>query len=746
MNGIVYITKASQPARNGRRSQADLSAVFFLAMLSVLGVAMLAFAGSYQKDGLEDSFKASHGISTNIVAPEALAGWWQMNETNGLSTVDRSANALPLVMNAVDGSSVPPSVGAEGGPVWRPGLYDNAAQLGGTYFFAAQVAGAPGQAAYGLGGDFTFSAWVKTEPATDWQVIARWKDTANGSWEIGTGTDGKLRVRFDTAAGSNQVVQSAGPAVESVKDSGWHQVALVYIAATGEARAYRDGRLEAARVIAGSLGTAVSEFRIGDKGYGVSWKGLIDEVRLYKKALTPMEVASLPATYSDLGDEDGLNTLQEMLMGTDPADKDSDHDGIPDGAEVALGLNATNAADASLLGNSGLTRLQEYRFGLDAASATTGGAVAPAHLVGYWPFELNGTNASLQLAYPNYVFDHSASVLPGRLVGVPATDRSVAFGPGKTGSALVLSGNGASVEVKPSSAAVLGDYTVAAWVRTSNTASSNSIFQWQDASGFGFELGVNNLGAARARIDTSAATQGQVNQVVQNWSSNAKLIGDNQWHHVALTFVASSRTAFLYVDGSLEASRQIAGTHGTSAQSIRIGSGWNASWAGSLDEVRMWDTVLTPEQIGALYAPSVAGTGTGTGTTGSTETTGGTSSTGTTGTTTPSTNSSPSVATTSTPAEAPVGDRLAAIVKHRPQINGRLDGSVQQLLPEDVTLNSGATVTGDLLIPGVPQLTQNGSTNQITFSGIKTGTGTATPTNHRLTLNSGSALRYLATR
>ncbi|MEZ0297881.1 MAG: hypothetical protein ACAI35_15650, partial [Candidatus Methylacidiphilales bacterium] len=119
MNGIVYISTVSHPARNGRRSQADLSAVFFLAMLSVLGVAMLAFAGSYQKDGLEDSFKASHLISTNIVAPEALTGWWQLNETNGLSTADRSANAVPLMLSAVDGSSVPPSVGAEGGPVWR---------------------------------------------------------------------------------------------------------------------------------------------------------------------------------------------------------------------------------------------------------------------------------------------------------------------------------------------------------------------------------------------------------------------------------------------------------------------------------------------------------------------------------------------------------------------------------------------------------------------------------------------------
>ncbi|MEZ0297369.1 MAG: LamG-like jellyroll fold domain-containing protein, partial [Candidatus Methylacidiphilales bacterium] len=719
--------------------------VFLLALLSVASVFGIALAGSYEKDGLDDAWKASRSMATNVVAPEALIGWWQLNETNGLSAADRSASALPLTLTAPDGALVPPGASAEGGTVWRPGLLDNGAALQGAYYFVAQVPGVYGlEAAAG----FTFSAWVKTEAvaasSNDFQVIARWRDASGYGWELDTAANGQLRARFDAAGGANQVVQAA--VVEGlVKDGAWHQAAVSYLPSTGEAKIYLDGKLEGTKLIVGSFGPAAAEFRIGDKGFGSAWKGSVDEVRLYKKVLSATEVASLPVTYSDL-DGDGRNTLQEMLAGSNPGLRDSDNDGIPDGAEAVLGLNATNAADASLVSASGLTRLQEYRLGMDAANGSAGGAVAPTRLTGYWPFELNSTNVSAVIGNPNYVLDHSASGLPGALRGVPSANRAQVFGPGKVGSALVLDGNGQYVEVNPSSTAVLSDYTVSAWVKTSDTAGSNAIFQWMDANGLGFELGVTNMGAARARIDTSAATQGQVNQVVQNWSGSAKLIGDGQWHFVALTYVSGSRTAFLYVDGVLESTRQIAGTHGVTAQSIKIGSGWNASWKGSLDEVRLWDVVLTSDQIAALHQPSLAGSGTGTSGGGTTAPSTTTTPATTAGGSIPASSGSTNAAPNAVPAEAPVGDRLAAVIKHRPQINGKLDGSVQQLLAEDVTLNSGAIITGDLLVPGVPQLTQNGSASQMSFGGIKTGTGAATPTNHRLTLNSNSTLRYLATR
>ncbi len=84
-----------------------------------------------------------------------------------------------------------------------------------------------------------------------------------------------------------------------------------------------------------------------------------------------------------------------------------------------------------------------------------------------------------------------------------------------------------------------------------------------------------------------------------------------------------------------------------------------------------------------------------------------------------------------------------AVVSEGFTLDGRIEGSVQQRLAQNTILNSGAVITGDLLVPGVPQLTQNGAGN---FGGTVTGTGSATPTTHRITLNSSTTLRKLKNR
>jgi hypothetical protein len=52
-----------------------------------------------------------------------------------------------------------------------------------------------------------------------------------------------------------------------------------------------------------------------------------------------------------------------------------------------------------------------------------------------------------------------------------------------------------------------------------------------------------------------------------------------------------------------------------------------------------------------------------------------------------------------------------ATVRHAPQINGRVEGSVRQFLPESPNLNGGAVITDDLLVPGTPTVRQNGHPN-----------------------------------
>ncbi|MFT3782088.1 MAG: rhamnogalacturonan lyase B N-terminal domain-containing protein [Nibricoccus sp.] len=86
---------------------------------------------------------------------------------------------------------------------------------------------------------------------------------------------------------------------------------------------------------------------------------------------------------------------------------------------------------------------------------------------------------------------------------------------------------------------------------------------------------------------------------------------------------------------------------------------------------------------------------------------------------------------------------ITALVRHAPLLDGDLDGSLQMLNGEFVALNSRGYIAGDLLVPGTPSLRINGTP---TFAGIQDATGSATPTNYSVTLNSGAVLRHLVRR
>lgn len=86
----------------------------------------------------------------------------------------------------------------------------------------------------------------------------------------------------------------------------------------------------------------------------------------------------------------------------------------------------------------------------------------------------------------------------------------------------------------------------------------------------------------------------------------------------------------------------------------------------------------------------------------------------------------------------------AAAVRHGPVVNGgRIEGSVRQLLGENVTLNSGGTITGDLFVPGTPTVKLNGSSS---YGGTISGTGSTQPTGYFVTLNGGATLGRLVNR
>ncbi|MGE0447551.1 MAG: Ig-like domain-containing protein, partial [Vicinamibacterales bacterium] len=72
-----------------------------------------------------------------------------------------------------------------------------------------------------------------------------------------------------------------------------------------------------------------------------------------------------------------------------------------------------------------------------------------------------------------------------------------------------------------------------------------------------------------------------------------------------------------------------------------------------------------------------------------------------------------------------------------------VDGTVHIMNAVNIQFNGNATLTGDLLMRGMPAITINGTPN---YQGTINGSGAATPTNHRVTINSGATVGHVVRR
>lgn len=86
---------------------------------------------------------------------------------------------------------------------------------------------------------------------------------------------------------------------------------------------------------------------------------------------------------------------------------------------------------------------------------------------------------------------------------------------------------------------------------------------------------------------------------------------------------------------------------------------------------------------------------------------------------------------------------VTALVRHLESLNGGIDGSVQVVTPENVTLNGSAWISGDLLVPGTPTIRLNGQPH---YGSTIDGSGAPAPTNHTITLNGNAVLRHVVRR
>jgi len=149
----------------------------------------------------------------------------------------------------------------------------------------------PDESAFDLTGEITIACWVNIRSVTsDWMPFIT---KGNTSWRLSTGPDRAASYHLGL---NNQPdgarVTTAWPGVLGE----WHHVTAAYGANTMQI--YVDGKLWATEFYAGYITPNDSPVMIGGNAEAMDrwFDGLIDEVRVYNRALSPDEIRKLAST------------------------------------------------------------------------------------------------------------------------------------------------------------------------------------------------------------------------------------------------------------------------------------------------------------------------------------------------------------------------------------------------------------------------------------------------------------------
>jgi hypothetical protein len=223
----------------------------------------------------------------NTPISSGRVGWWKFDETSGSAASDSSGNGNHGTLG--------------GNPQWQPagGRVGGALNFDGNGDFVI----VPRTASLEPLGSMSVALWVNLPTASGgFADIVRKADANQGGYLVRWHHfDDTLWWRLDRYSNPQIFVpdtQTTAPHLNA-----WHHIAGTYDAATGTSSLYVDGVLKNSMTgFTGNLEhTDDLFFMWSDHPGQVAIPGLLDDVRIYSRALTATEVQSLAAAISDEG-------------------------------------------------------------------------------------------------------------------------------------------------------------------------------------------------------------------------------------------------------------------------------------------------------------------------------------------------------------------------------------------------------------------------------------------------------------
>ncbi|HEU4634263.1 MAG TPA: LamG-like jellyroll fold domain-containing protein, partial [Flavisolibacter sp.] len=205
-----------------------------------------------------------------------------------------------------------------------------------------------------------------------------------------------------------------------------------------------------------------------------------------------------------------------------------------------------------------------------------------------------------------------------KVQGTPVNTAGISFVQGKLGQAVQVKDRGYINSNVTTTIAGLKSFTMVCWIQqpTSLANSPTTFMPFSlDAAGYSWEQ--TKFFMLFDQPDNATNTLGKV-ALMDQWFDKGKVwprMLDGNWHQLAISYDGASGAMRIYVDGALLPqsngfSVNPQDNFGT-ADSFTLGgpndatntaNGWMNSLSGNLDEFKVFDKVLTADEVMALYA------------------------------------------------------------------------------------------------------------------------------------------------
>ncbi|WP_214316667.1 LamG-like jellyroll fold domain-containing protein [Nonomuraea sediminis] len=530
----------------------------------------------------------SWSFTTGAKPPTGLVAAYGMDEGVGTSVSDSSGHN---------------NTGTATATSWQNGKYGKALSFNGTSSWVT----AQDAASLRLESRMTLSAWVN--PTT----VNGWRSVVGKELQAADAVSYLLYASNGTVPSSWAKTSPAEPAVVNgtlpLPINTWSHLAATYDGAA--LRLFVNGQQVAEIALNGALVDDGSPLRIGgNQVWGEYFSGLIDEVRVYNRAL------SIPEIQADMNTPVGSatpdpDTTPPTVSAVSPV---AGATGIPVTTPVTATFSEAvtdaqftlkNSSGTAVAGSSAMDAAQRvltftpaqslaenaaYTAVVSGAKDLAGNAIAEPYT---WSFT-TGTKPPSGLVAA-YGMDEGVGTTVGDSSGQSNTGvaRDTTWTTGKYGKALSFNGTSSWLTVEhAASLRLTNKLSLSAWVRPSTLDSLwRTVLMKEHAEG-----GVYGIYAS-SEYNSPAGW-------FKTTSEGGGLVGEDplpldQWSHLAVTY--DGAFACLYVNGTLVSRAALTGDIVDDGGALRMGGNafWDEFYTGLIDEVRIYNRVQSEAEIQA---------------------------------------------------------------------------------------------------------------------------------------------------